>query len=78
VVNFKLKGKIEAKENGVDYMIKQFGNEVLVYAFDGKEHAVECNFIELREAMKSNMSESMPEKKRATFHELTTRQSLAK
>jgi hypothetical protein len=52
VVNFKLKGKIEAKENGVDYMIKQFGNEVLVYAFDGKEHAVENNFIELREAMK--------------------------
>jgi hypothetical protein len=52
VVNFRLKGKIEAKENGVDYMIKQFGNEVLVYAFDGKEHAVENNFIELREAMK--------------------------
>jgi hypothetical protein len=52
VVNFRLKGKIEAKENGVDYMIKQFGNEVLVYAFEGKEHAVECNFIELREAMK--------------------------
>lgn len=52
MVNFRLKGKIEAKENGVDYMIKQFGNEVLVYAFDGKEHAVENNFIELREAMK--------------------------
>ena len=52
MVNFRLKGKIEAKENGVDYMIKQFGNEVLVYAFEGKEHAVESNFIELREAMK--------------------------
>ncbi len=52
MVNFRLKGKIEAKENGVDYMIKQFGNEVMVYAFEGKELCVESNFIELREAMK--------------------------
>jgi hypothetical protein len=52
VVNFKLKGKIEAKENGVDYMIKQFNSEIMVYAFEGKDLSVENKFIELRDAMK--------------------------
>lgn len=52
MVNFKLKGKIEAKENGVDYMIKQFNSEIIVYAFEGKDLSVENKFIELRDAMK--------------------------
>ncbi len=52
MVNFKLKGKIEAKENGVDYMIKQFNSEIMVYAFEGKDLSVENKFIELRDAMK--------------------------
>jgi len=52
VVNFKLKGKIEAKENGVDYMIKQFNQEIMVYAFEGKDLSIEDKFIELRDAMK--------------------------
>jgi hypothetical protein len=52
VVNFKLKGKIEAKENGVDYMIKQFNSEIMVYAFEGKDLSIENKFIELRDAMK--------------------------
>ena len=52
MVNFKLKGKIEAKENGVDYMIKQFNQEIMVYAFEGKDLSIEDKFIELRDAMK--------------------------
>jgi len=52
VVNFRLKGKIEAKENGVDYMIKQFNSEIMVYAFEGKDLSIENKFIELRDAMK--------------------------
>lgn len=52
MVNFKLKGKIEAKENGVDYMIKQFNHEIMVYAFEGKDLSIEDKFIELRDAMK--------------------------
>lgn len=52
MVNFKLKGKIEAKENGVDYMIKQFNSEIMVYAFEGKDLSIENKFIELRDAMK--------------------------
>ena len=52
MVNFRLKGKIEAKENGVDYMIKQFNSEIMVYAFEGKDLSIENKFIELRDAMK--------------------------